>query len=63
MQVLVLNSGSSSLKFQLFSMPEKKILCSGLIERIGFDDAKFIFKTDKNTIEVVAAIPNHKVVL
>ena len=42
-------------------MPEKKILCSGLIERIGFDDAKFIFKTDKNTIEVVAAIPNHKV--
>ena len=61
MQVLVLNSGSSSLKFQLFSMPEKKILCSGLIERIGFDDAKFIFKTDKNTIEVIAAIPNHKV--
>ncbi len=61
MQVLVLNSGSSSLKFQLFSMPEKKILCSGLIERIGFDEAKFIFKTDKNTIEVVAAIPNHKV--
>ena len=61
MQVLVLNSGSSSLKFQLFSMLEKKILCSGLIERIGFDDAKFIFKTDKNTIEVVAAIPNHKV--
>jgi len=61
MQVLVLNSGSSSLKFQLFSMPEKKILCSGLIERIGFDDAKFIFKTDKNTIEVVESIPNHKV--
>ncbi|MDG1728457.1 MAG: acetate kinase [Algibacter sp.] len=61
MQVLVLNSGSSSLKFQLFSMPEKTILCSGLIERIGFDDAKFKFKTKKDTIEVVQAIPNHKV--
>ncbi len=61
MQVLVLNSGSSSLKFQLFSMPEKTILCSGLIERIGFDDAIFKFKTDKNTIEVVEAIPNHKI--
>ena len=60
MQVLVLNSGSSSLKFQLFSMPEKAVLCSGLIERIGFDDAIFKFKTDKNTIEVVQAIPNHK---
>ncbi|GAA4947330.1 acetate kinase [Algibacter agarivorans] len=61
MQILVLNSGSSSLKFQLFSMPEETILCSGLIERIGFDDAKFKFKTDKNTIEVVESIPNHKV--
>jgi len=61
MQVLVLNSGSSSLKFQLFLMPEAKILCSGIIERIGFKDAKFKFKTDKDTIEVVTPIPNHKV--
>ncbi|MDD7886857.1 acetate/propionate family kinase [Flavivirga sp. 57AJ16] len=60
MQVLVLNSGSSSLKFQLFSMPEETILCSGLIERIGFDDAKFKLKTKENTLEVVTAIPNHK---
>ncbi len=60
MQVLVLNSGSSSLKFQLFSMPEATILSSGLIERIGFKDAKFKFKTEKDTIEVVAPIPNHK---
>ncbi|WP_298532935.1 acetate/propionate family kinase [uncultured Algibacter sp.] len=61
MQVLVLNSGSSSLKFQLFSMPEKTILCSGLIERIGLEDGKFKFKTDKDTIELVTSIPNHKV--
>jgi acetate kinase len=61
MQVLVLNSGSSSLKFQLFSMPEATILCSGLIERIGFEDAIFTFKTKNDTIKVVEAIPNHKV--
>ncbi|MEP3838698.1 MAG: acetate kinase [Algibacter sp.] len=61
MQVLVLNSGSSSLKFQLFLMPEKTILCSGLIERIGMEDAIFKFKTDKDTIEVLQPIPNHKV--
>lgn len=61
MQVLVLNSGSSSLKFQLFSMPEEVILCSGLIERIGFEDAKFKFKTSKDTIEVVENISNHKI--
>ena len=61
MQVLVLNSGSSSLKFQLFLMPEEKILCSGIIERIGLEDAIFKYKTDKDSIEVVKAIPNHKV--
>lgn len=61
MQVLVLNSGSSSLKFQLFSMPEEKVLCSGLIERIGLNDAKFKFQTDKDTITLVLQIPNHKV--
>lgn len=61
MQVLVLNSGSSSLKFQLFSMPEETILCSGLIERIGFEDAKFKFKTATDNIEIVCAIPNHKI--
>lgn len=59
MQVLVLNSGSSSLKFQLFLMPEETILCSGIIERIGFDDAKFKFKTKKDTIEIVIPILNH----
>lgn len=61
MQVLVLNSGSSSLKFQLFSMPEATILCSGLIERISLDDSIFKFKTDKDSIEVIQPIPNHKV--
>jgi len=63
MQVLVLNSGSSSLKFQLFLMPQETILCSGLIDRIGFDDAKFKFKTAKDNIEVIEAIPNHKMAL
>lgn len=60
MQILVLNSGSSSLKFQLFSIPEEKVLCSGLIDRIGFEDAKFKFKTAKDDIEIVTDIPNHK---
>jgi acetate kinase len=60
MQVLVLNSGSSSLKFQLFSMPEETILCSGLIERIGFDDAVFKFKTQKDSISLESKILTHK---
>ncbi|MFB9057093.1 acetate/propionate family kinase [Mariniflexile ostreae] len=61
MQVLILNSGSSSIKFQLFSMPEASILCSGLIERIGYKDAFFKFKSQKDTIEFQSEILNHKV--
>ncbi|WP_370478635.1 acetate/propionate family kinase [Tamlana flava] len=60
MQVLVLNSGSSSLKFQLFSMPDQTILCSGQIERIGFNDSIFKFKNQKETIEFETPILNHK---
>lgn len=59
MQVLVLNSGSSSIKFQVFNMPEENILCSGHIERIGFEDAKFTFKTSSHKLETVTSILNH----
>ncbi|QFZ53899.1 acetate kinase [Oceanihabitans sp. IOP_32] len=61
MQVLVLNSGSSSIKFKLFKMPEETKLCAGLIERIGHRDAKFTFSTQKETLQLTRDIPNHKV--
>lgn len=35
MRILVINSGSSSIKYQFFKMPQKKVLTKGLIERIG----------------------------
>lgn len=60
MQVLVLNSGSSSLKFQLFKMPEQTIICSGIIERIGSKKAIFKFKTEDNKIALKTPIYNHK---
>lgn len=63
MKVLVLNSGSSSLKFQLFSMPEETISCSGIIERIGFNDAIFKYKNQKDTIEIESQILSHKIAL
>ena len=37
MKILSVNAGSSSLKFQLFEMPEEKVLISGLYERKGKD--------------------------
>lgn len=63
MKVLVLNSGSSSLKFQLFLMPEGKQLCSGIAERIGLETGKFTFRTYKDEIIIERPIPNHNVSL
>ncbi len=40
MKILVINTGSSSIKYQLFDMEAKKVLSSGLVERIGEDSGR-----------------------
>lgn len=44
MNVFVINSGSSSIKYQLIAMPEAKVICSGLVDRIGLEGAKVEYK-------------------
>jgi len=56
MKILVINSGSSSLKFQLFDMPQAKVLVKGLAERIGEESGRF----KANDYEVEQSIPTHK---
>ena len=58
-KILVINSGSSSLKFQLISMPAETILASGLVERIGMEDAKYSFESIKNKDTRVLKINDH----
>lgn len=60
-KILAVNAGSSSLKFQLLTMPEETVITSGVIERIGFEDAIFNIKVngEKRTEEV--PIPNHSI--
>jgi acetate kinase len=48
MNIFVINSGSSSIKYQLFNMPSSSPVCSGLVERIGLDNAKITHKTFLN---------------
>ncbi len=60
MQILIINSGSSSIKFQLFSMPKARVICSGLVERIGLENAKITYTSDKEKIEKTATIKNHQ---
>lgn len=45
MNVFVINSGSSSIKYQLIRMPEARVICSGLIDRIGQEGASINHKT------------------
>lgn len=60
MKILILNSGSSSIKYQLIDMPSENVLCRGLIERIGSKEAMLQYKTDKVTIDETLEINTHK---
>jgi len=60
MQILVINSGSSSIKFQVFDMPSEAVKCSGLVERIGLDDAVITYKVNGEKHQKTTEIPNHK---
>ena len=44
MNIFVVNSGSSSIKYQLFKMPVEKPVCSGLVERIGLENSNITHK-------------------
>jgi acetate kinase len=59
MKVLVLNSGSSSIKFQLIEMPAGEVICTGLLERIGLDQSMIHFKTKKDKYSKEVSIPDH----
>jgi acetate kinase len=61
MKVLVLNSGSSSIKFQLIEMPSEKVSCSGIVERIGSNDAVLTYRTDTKESTITLEIPSHQV--
>jgi acetate kinase len=63
MNILVINAGSSSLKYQLFRMPSEKPVCTGLVERIGQQDAFIRHKQWEGDVEKVTertgGLPDH----
>ena len=60
MQILVINSGSSSIKFQLFKMPAGEVVCSGMVERIGLDNAVVHYKAGKIKLDDIEKIEDHQ---
>jgi acetate kinase len=60
MKILVLNSGSSSIKYQLFEMPEGTVIARGLLEKIGEEISVFRQKSAKGDLELKKQIPCHE---
>ena len=58
-KTLAVNAGSSSMKWQMYEMPEEKVLAKGLIERIGLKDSIVTVKFGEQKEERVFDIPNH----
>lgn len=59
MKILCVNAGSSSLKFQLFEMPEEKVLISGYIEKIGLEDSFWTTKVNGEKIKGEKYLKTH----
>jgi propionate kinase len=59
-KIMAINAGSSSLKFQLFSMPDEQVITKGMIERIGKQDAFFSIQYGEQKHRETFAVENHQ---
>ncbi len=64
MNIFVVNSGSSSIKYQLFKMPVEKPVCSGLVERIGLENSiithKIFLDRDEKVVKKNIDLSGHE---
>ena len=61
MKVLVINCGSSSLKYQVLDMTNESLLCKGLVERIGIDGSVITHeKIGMDKFKLETPMKNHK---
>lgn len=64
MKILVVNCGSSSLKYQLIDMDNESVIAKGLCERIGIEGSKLTHQpTGKDKYEAESPMPDHKVAI
>ena len=60
MKILSVNAGSSSLKFQMYEMPEEKVLISGVFERIGIEGSFYTIKINGEKTKKEVTLNNHE---
>lgn len=59
MKILVVNAGSSSLKYQLIEMNDESVLAKGVCERIGIEGSVLKHEYDGKKVEIKGAMPTH----
>ena len=60
MKILSVNARSSSLKFQMYEMPDEQVLISGVFERIGMEESFYTIKLNGEKIEKKVELNDHK---
>ena len=61
MKILVLNCGSSSIKYKLYDMKDESVLAQGIVERIGLDEAFIKVKLNNGEkVQIMEDLPTHK---
>jgi len=63
MKVLVINCGSSSLKYQLFDMADESVLAKGLVDRIGLPGSILTHRPGEGKVEIEGEIGDHNVAI
>ncbi|AJG40535.1 acetate kinase [Thermotoga sp. RQ7] len=60
MKVLVINSGSSSIKYQLIEMEDERVLCKGIAERIGLEGSRLVHRVNEEKHVIEKDLPDHE---
>ncbi len=60
MKILSINAGSSTLKFKLFEMPEERLICYGIFDRINLANSSYTITFNNKTIDQQINIKNHE---
>lgn len=60
MKVLVINAGSSSIKYQLIDMENEKVVAKGLVEKLGLPDSMLTHKINGQAYPIVQKLENHE---
>ena len=64
MKILVINCGSSTIKFQLINMENSEVIAKGRCDKIGYEDSNIIYKNlrdNKSLDEALVSMPDHKI--